>query len=313
MSQTSAAAVGAALGGAFIRQPSATGGPTTCPAPPQVVRIRSDQVLRANRVDRRVLREMIDVGVAAALGAADAAEAWTGLLKPDDVIALKFNRSAADALGTTLPMAAALIGSLVDAGFDPAQLVPVEVPPQVYEETGTSLPEPAWASQETDFGSGQDELAGLLDQVTAIINVPFLKTHNIAGLTCCLKNLSHALIKHPARYHGNGCCPYIADIVAVPQIRNKLRLHLVNGLKIVHDGGPEAAASGVALAAALLVGVDPVAIDTAGLETINHERTSSGLQPIRPPMGKLGYLGHAEKIGLGCAELHSIDLVRLTV
>ena len=65
-------------------------------------------------------------------------------------------------------------------------------------------------------GGPRDRLAGVLDQVTAIVNVPFLKTHNLAGMTCCLKNLSHALVKHPAQFHTGGC-KEVADIVVFMQ------------------------------------------------------------------------------------------------
>ena len=73
-----------------------------------------------------------------------------------------------------------------------------------------------------------------------MINVPFIKTHNIAGMTCGLKNLSHALVKHPAHYHANGCSPFIGDIVAADPIRKKLKLTIVDAFRVVFQGGPAA-------------------------------------------------------------------------
>ena len=275
------------------------------------MRVRSDNVIHVHQVDRRVLAQMLNQGLTALTGASSGTQAWKELLKPDDIVGLKFNRSAADALGTTLPMADVLIRSLADAGFAPSQIVPIEVPDAVYGETGVGRADEDWAAQETAFGSGRDHLAGVLDQVTAIINVPFLKTHNIAGLTCCLKNLSHALVKHPARFHANHCSPYIADIVALPQIRDKLRLHIVDSLRMVFDGGPEARHGAVASAGVLIFGADPVAVDTVGLENINLKRFEEGLQPIRPHGGRLKYLPRAAELGLGCCELHDIALVKI--
>ncbi len=311
ISQSSALAVGATVAGPLALRAYSEEGEPDRPASSRVVRVRSDNVVRTNRIDRRVLGDMLRQGLIAGMDTATASEAWAKLLKPDDVIGLKFNRSAATALGTTLPMAEVLIQSLVDAGFAPSQLVPLEVPEAIYQETGTTRPDLTWAAKETDFGSGQDNLAGVLDQVTAIVNVPFLKTHNIAGLTCCLKNLSHALVKHPARFHGNHCSPYIADIVALPAIRNKLRIHIVNSLRVVIDGGPEAASGSVAASGSLLISTDPVATDTVGLEEINRSRAEGRLGPITGGDGKLGYLPHAASIGLGRGDLHEVEMIRI--
>jgi hypothetical protein len=316
----SALAMGAAVGPALLgggyaaaQDGQTVGVPPVGKPPPTVVRVRSEKILRTARIDQRVLRWMLDEGVAAATGASNAQEAWQRLLTANDVVGLKFNRSGAAQLGTTLPMAEVLIGSLIDAGFDPARLVPIEVPEVIYEETGTTRPDRRWDESETPFGSGRDHLAAVLNQVTAIVNVPFLKTHNIAGMTCCLKNLSHALVRHPARFHSNHCSPYVADIVALPQIRDKLRLHVVNALRVVVDGGPEARPGAVSPAGALYLGTDPVAADTVGLEALNEVRRGQRLEPLKAGGGLLGYLPRAAEHGLGCANIHDVEMVKLRV
>jgi uncharacterized protein (DUF362 family) len=172
-------------------------------------------------------------------------------------------------------------------------------------------PDRGWDAEEVVFGSEKDVLSSILKQVTAIVNVPFLKTHNIAGLTCCLKNLSHALVKHPARYHRNHCSPYVADIVALPAIRSKLRLHVVNALRTIYEGGPEANEEYTANTGLLLVGKDPVAMDTVALEEINLQRRENGLPSIDHVGGKLGYLAAAAGHNLGCADLHRIHVDKL--
>lgn len=276
-----------------------------------VFRILTDGVTTGRRVHRRLLAEMLETGLRIATGTSGSSEAWRSFLRPDDVVGLKFNRCGADGLGTTLAMAEALIDSLTAAGFDPSRLVPMEVPEVIYQERQTARPDLGWDSQETAFGSGSDRLAAVLQQVTAIINVPFMKTHNLAGLTCCLKNLSHALVKHPARFHKNHCSPYIADIVALPQLRGKLRLHLVNALRVVFDGGPEAKEDLTHDAGALYLSTDPVAMDAVALEEINRVRLGRGLSPIGCGAGPLDYLRLATEHGLGCSEIHDIVLKKV--
>lgn len=154
-------------------------------------------------------------------------------------------------------------------------------------------------------------LAKVLDQVTAIVNVPFLKTHNIAGFTCCLKNLLHALIKHPARFHGAHGVPFIADIVALPKIREKLRLNLVNALRVVFDRGPDANEDFTWDEGLILAGRDPVACDSMGLETLNSRRSAVGLCAIDRTGSRTAYLRAASQRGLGTANPYRIEVKRV--
>ncbi|MCP4592759.1 MAG: DUF362 domain-containing protein [bacterium] len=276
----------------------------------RVVEIRSDHVLRDQKVDPRILRDMLRRGLLEVTGAADERSAWRTLLSPDDVVGLKFNQSGADTLRTTPAMVGVLVASLTDAGWDPSRLVPVEIPHELHSTLGTTPPRRDWLAEEVRFGEASDRLSGLLEQVTAIVNVPFLKHHNIAGMTCCLKNLSHALVKHPGRLHGNKCSPYIGDVVSLPQVRSKLRLHLVNALRIVTDKGPEAGAKYIVDRGALVIGLDPVAVDSLGLEILNRVRHRGGLGKIEDRQGEVSYLAAASARGLGNRELHRIDYVR---
>jgi hypothetical protein len=287
-------------------------GATTEPPPfdpPDVVQVRSDDVITPRGVHEGVLRDLVAIALRRLTGK-EPADGWRTLLRPDDVIALKFNRSGADGLGITDPLLRVLLESLGDAGFDPRQIVTIEVSPAIRKETGTQPPRAGWTEDTVDFGSGSDRLAAWLEPVTAIINVPFLKTHNIAGLTCALKNLSHAVVKHPAQFHGNGCAPYIGDIVALPQVRSKLRLHLVNALRVVFDGGPAVTEDCIWDAGTLLAGRDPVALDAVGLKTLDRVRTKLGLPRIATDAGPPAYLRAAAERGLGTCRLHRVKLVK---
>ena len=281
------------------------------PDSPLVVQVRSSHAVTTRGVHEDVLTDLLDILLKKLTGRDDAADAWRSILKPDDVIGLKFNRSAAEELATTDATLRVLVKSLQKAGFDPARMVGVEVSPAARRETGIQAPDATWSSTEYDFGSGKDRLADWLDQVTAIINVPFLKTHNIAGMTGCLKNLSHALVKHPAQYHANGCSPYIGDIVALPPIQKKLRLNLVNALRAVFNKGPEASEDCIWDAGILLGGFDPVAVDTIGLQLLDQLRLTLGLPQKGDKSGSLPYLTAATASGVGVSALFQIELAKI--
>ena len=275
-----------------------------------VVEVRSDHVFKTQVVRLDLLRDLLKVGLTALTGLGDEKQAWHSILSLDDIVGLKFNQAGATGLRVTEPMVATLVASLTDSGWDSAQIVPIEVPHALHEKLGTTSPRRDWLPDEVPFGEVRDRLSGVLEQVTAIINVPFLKHHNIAGMTCCLKNLSHALVKHPARLHRTKCSPYIGDIVALPQIRGKLRLHVVNALRIVIDKGPDARPPNIVDRGALLLGLDPVALDSIGLEILNRVRLRGGLGKIEDYQGEVTFLPAAAARGLGRCELHQIEYVR---
>ncbi len=277
-----------------------------------VVRVASDHVVRGRYIHAAVLNEMLDLTLTRLTGQDSAATAWRSLLRSDDLIGLKFNGSGAEALATNEMFADTVIASLLAAGYEERQIVAIEAPEKIYQRHGVMRPTRGWQLKPTDFGSGQDQLSAVLDQVTAIVNVPFLKTHNIAGITCSLKNLSHALVKHPARYHGNHCSPFIGDIVSLPQIRQKIRLNLVNALRVVFDKGPEPQSVYTWDAGMLLGGIDPVATDSSGLEIINSQRVVHGLKKIDPILAAV-YLQEAAKRNIGVYRLHEIERIKLRI
>jgi len=275
----------------------------------RVVRIQNRFVVRGPEVHRPAFGEMLDRALTVLTQKPTTAAAWRSILRANDVIGLKFNRSGQEALLTTSVVGDTIIASLVGAGWSAEQIVCIEAPPEMESRNGTTPAAAGYAEAPTDFGSGSDNLANVLDQVTALIDIPYLKSHNITGLTCCLKNLSHGLIKHPARFHGNGCSPYIADIVGLPQIRAKLRLCLVDATRIVFDKGPQPSAQTVRDEGILLAAFDPVAADSVAATTLNDVRRENGVEPITQPGEYLPYLHDARQMGLGELEPNGIDLI----
>ncbi|MBU0717203.1 MAG: DUF362 domain-containing protein, partial [Planctomycetes bacterium] len=280
----------------------------------RVVVARSSEVVDGSQVHRALLREMLTATLIELVPPARTeTEAWKVLLRPEDVIGIKFNRSAQEVLNTSASVGGALIESIVRAGWPADRIVCIEGPECLAAEFGTQRQLPGYSAEVHGFGSGADQLAAVVNQVTVLIDVPFLKTHNIAGFTCTLKNLSHGLIRHPARYHDNGCSPYIADIVGGTPIGGKLRLCLVDALRIVYAGGPDATAETVEDAGVLMASVDPVAADVQGLALLNEIRRKRRLPPVAKGPESVGYLAAAHRRGLGVALPHGIEVVRVPV
>jgi hypothetical protein len=286
-------------------------GPIDASLKSTVVHIRRPEVVDRQSIHAPLLREMIEDSLKTLTEVRKPGEAWNRLLKPDDVIGIKFNHVGAAELDTTDMVAAQLIQSLGEAGFAPRQIMLIEAPTNLAATLGTRPETLGWSGGEVSFGTGSEELAAVLQEVTAIINVPFLKTHNIAGVTGCLKNLSHALIRRPGRYHDQGCAPYVGNIAALPQIRSKIRLNIVNAIRALCEGGPHVRPHGMWNHAGLLVSRDPVAADAAGIDIINDERRRRSLPLIGNKAGHIPHIHAAARLSLGTDDQDYINLVDL--
>jgi len=304
-----AASFGAAAWvGSQLRIPQAGAGqPTAAASLSKVYEVIMKETVAGRKSRPGLIQEMLFRTLSLATGTDGVGQAWRRLLSDEDLILVKLNRSGADTLGTADELARAVVASFKRADISPERVMLWEAPPHLAEELGTHRPPEGWAAKEYDFGSGRDQFLAALDEATAVINIPFLKTHNLAGMTGCLKNLSHGLIKHPGRYHGNGCSPYIGDIVGCEAIRPKLRLNIVNALRVMVDRGPQASEEYIDPAYLLIVSADPVAADTSGLMWLNRLRKERKLPPIGDSDESIPYLREAQARGLGSADINKIN------
>ncbi len=278
----------------------------------RVALLENPRIMTNMGILKRALIETFEEGLCIALRQPSAQAAWQSILRKNDKILLKCNRADAERIGTSGMFAEVLIESLMAAGFEPAQITLMEA--TVSAKWADQLAKPAfgWTEQVYDFGSGKEQLIRAAEDATAIINVPFLKAHRIAGMTGSLKNLSHGLIRRPALYHANQCCPFIPDIVAMPVIRRKVRLNIINALRIVYDTRPDAARDPVDIASALVISTDPVAADTIGQTVLDAMRIEKALKPVSTEPGLVLQHRLAAEKGLGINNPEYIELVRPT-
>ena len=271
----------------------------------RVVETHSAKVLRGTAVDSFFLRQMVDQSIMSLTGAGDPDAAWRAILGESRRILLKFNSVGASIVRTNDPLAELLVRAISDAGYDRDGIGLVEVSRHLREELGTAELPTGWRGK-VAVGNQEEELAAYVSWSDAIINVPLLKTHQIAGMSCSLINLSHAIIRRPALYHADGCAPFVGQIISSPDVTKRLKLCLVNALRTVVDRGPDARPEDVAPTARLLLGYDPVAIDAVAVSILAAERRTRGL----PSTIAVPHLDSAEAMGLGRAQSTGID--RLT-
>lgn len=146
-------------------------------------------------------------------------------------------------------------------------------------------------------------------QVKAIVNVPVIKDHTFAGITCSLKN-HFGCIDNPNQFHyENNCCPAVVEVNRDQAIRGKQRLIICDARALQYDGGPSFKPQFLQPYCGIFAATDPVAMDTVAIELLNMCRTRHGLEPLERRSNPPLHVAEAAKQRLGCNDLAQIEVV----
>ena len=146
-------------------------------------------------------------------------------------------------------------------------------------------------------------------EVDKIINIPIMKNSG-AAVTLCLKNLAFGSISNTSRLHRDLWNETCAQVCTFPPLRDKVVLHIADGLRGCYDGGPGANPQFFCQYQTLLIGTDPVAVDRIGHDIIIGRRITEGRQQEDTPVG-ITQLMMAQEYGLGVADRDKIELLEV--
>lgn len=321
---------------ALARGGSATAEPLENPAPapalttspPEAtvaVATNAAAVGRGDTVNGAEVARLLNAAVAAATGKADANSAWRSLFAPDDVVGIKVNCLAGRGLSTHPELVAAIVDALAEAGLSKNRIVVWDRLERELRAAGFVQSSVNGASvlatDSRGIGYENDiefsgEVGSCFSKIisrmcTAIINVPVLKDHDLAGVSLGMKNF-YGAIHNPNKYHDNNCDPYVADLCAHRFVAKKLRLVVCDALKGQYHGGPAPRSQWSWPAAAVLAGRDPVAVDRIGLEMIERKRKEGGMPPLKEVGREPKHIGTASRRGLGVGDIGRITKVAVS-
>jgi uncharacterized protein (DUF362 family) len=251
--------------------------------------------------------------VVAATGAASAVAGLRDLLRPDDVVGIKVNCLAGRHLSPRVELVEALVELLVGAGLDRRRLIVFERSSRELERAGFGLRSTAgpylcrgvdndYDRLPTSSGAIGSCFARMVSATcSALIGFGVVKDHDLAGVSASLKNW-YGVIHNPNKYHDNNCDPYVADVVAHPLVRDKLRLTVLDGVTAQYHGGPAFRADTRFALGKVVASTDPVAADVWAWRQIDAERARQGLPSLqvagRPPR----FIATAARYGLGVGD-----------
>jgi hypothetical protein len=284
--------------------------PQTARSPVSLV--RHDGVWDGERILEPVVLQMLDAALVRLTGIGDAAAAWRVLFDPAETVGIKVNTISR--YTTTPEVAYAVAQRLQEAGLKPSQIVIFDRTEHELQARGYTLNATgpgvrclgamSWEGEEQVAGSGQ-RVHNVMRECDALINLPALKVHNIAGFTSALKN-HYGTIHNPRRLHGSYCDPAIPELNALPVIRDKTRLVIGDFLRTCpYDWNRMTKENLIAMS------FDPVAHDAVGRQVLVERRQADG-RPAGGIVSTSSYLETAVKMGLG-GGLEQVDLYEETL
>lgn len=330
--------------------------------PGRVVEISDAHSIVANRVSQSIVQRMIEHGMRELTGEQDARAAWSKFIQPQDIVGIKINPSGAPACCSSPEIVREIVAGVQSVGVTARNifvydryayeidigsyqaLVPVGVRVTGIQEQklDTSGYDPNVFCEANFFGEWETRsyMASIVSSgVTKIINVPTMKDHSAAGVTGCLKNLGYGTFNNVDRSHRRPFSftdPLIGLMCSVEPLRSKAVLHIMDGTRMVWHGGPLTQNRDFIFpAGVIMIGTDPVAMDTIELEKIEAKRSQEGAPSVwsRDPKSLTNdgaafyqdasknlfyrqphHIAAAGKLGLGIADRKRIEhqVIRVT-
>ena len=286
-----------------------------------VVLVRHRKAIGNNgAIDGKAVTEMVEAGMTKLTGCPDAKTAWKAFFKSEDVVAIKVNCLGAPELNSHPQVVVPIVKGLRSLGIPEERIIiydrltselatagfPVNTNGSGVRCYGSDVS--GYDSEPTEAGTVGACFSLIVSQLcTAIINVPLLRDHDLAGVTISLKN-HFGSINNPNKLHEHRCTPQVADVNLAPQIRNKQRLIICDALLVTYDGGPALKPNTSVPYGGILLSTDPVALDAVGWEIIEGLRRQNNLPSLAKEGREPKYIAVAADANhrLGISDLTKI-------
>lgn len=257
-------------------------------------------------------------------GAQDAAGAWRQLFRAKDRIGIKVNTLG---LSTQPAVVEAIVAGLRQGGVPAENIIiwdrfDVELARAGFKLNKSSRGVRCYGTDCERIGGGYEqriESSGRIgscfsrivaEQVDALICVPVLKDHNLAGVSLGMKNF-YGAIHNPNKYHDHNCDPYVADVVSHRFIAPRWRLTVCDATRAQYHAGPGRNLEFAWPFGGLIVSTDFVAADAVATDLLEAKRKSEGLQSLAEEQRPPKQIATAAARGLGVADLNRIERVEV--
>ena len=249
----------------------------------KVVLIRNAEVLGdQGQIKEEILQSMLDEAVKSLLGTNGPLEAWQRLIKSSDIVGVKSNSWGK--LPTPKELETAIKRRLLDAGV---------------------------ADKNIDIADRGVLNKPIFLNATALVNVRPLRTHHWSGVGTCLKNYIQ-FVPMPSDYHDEGCA-HLGKIWTSPIVKGKTRLNILCALtpQFYGRGANFFDKRYVWSYKGLIVGTDPVAVDTVGAHLLQVKRIAFFGEDRALDVPPTHIMVADKTYHLGISDLSRIQLIKL--
>jgi uncharacterized protein (DUF362 family) len=311
----------AAAGAAALSRTSRAAPPAGAPARPgHVVEVHKPGMRGKLFPYPDAAREAVHKAVTALAGEADVGRAFGRFVTPEDRVGIKINMLGGRLSSTTKEVVDAIVEGVRAAGVPDASIM-------IFDQFGGNMRGGRYVWQDkpgamrvinhdvlgyedavvTSEGGGKGRLAKTLTWSTAIINVPVLKDHDTAGVTCAMKNMVFGCVERPPMMHAQ-IHTALPHFYALDAIRGRVRLIVCDGSFCLYDGGPKHNDAAHTTHDRVYATTDPVAMDAIALEVVEKYRAEHKLRTLAQVRRPATYLALAQEIGLGVSDRARIKL-----
>ena len=266
----------------------------------RVVLIREKDVLNNDLdLDKNLLSQMLDSGMANLAGENDPTKVWKKLFNPKDIVGVKINVMM---IPTHKELIELIATNLLKAGVEDKNIY-------IWDRDQVGIGFAEMHSRPKSLGYDKDHLSKVIKKCTALINVPGMKSHWLSGAAFSIKNWAGA-IDNPVEYHTEDCCSSFGAICANPEIKSKCRLVILDGLRPLFNGGPQVDPKYLWNYNGLILGYDHVAVDTVALKIIQNKRDEYKKEKwiLSPPPLHITLADTRYKAGT--SDLNKIELIK---
>jgi hypothetical protein len=290
--------------------------------PSMVVHAAHEGVWEGDALSPAILRQLLAASITRLTGLNDARQAWAALFSPHERIAVKVNTFRNSLIWTHVPLVTAVTDSLQDAGIPAENIFLFDYFTSELEKAGfTTRRDGAGVRSfgtDSDYVSGFDaagtpvQLSRILAESDALINIPVLKSHMVAGITFAMKNHFGSIQSPESMHYPVG--EKMAGLNAISPIKDHTRLVIGDMLEAnlrYSDSFPYWKADYTGNS--ILMSFDPVAHDTVGLQTLGQLLTADGGDPATLVGMATPCLESGAALGLGTNDPKNMDLVEVTL
>ena len=291
----------------------------------RVVIARDDALTRGRVAEHAdLLRKLLGAAMQKLTGTADAAAAWRKLFQPKNRVGIKVNTLG---LSTQPAVVEAVVAGLLAAGLPPENIIiwdrfDVELANAGFKINKSGRGVQCRGTDAERIGAGyqrQIESRGRIgscfsrivaERIDALISMPVLKDHNLAGVSLGMKNFFGA-IHNPNKYHDHNCDPYIADVVSHRFIAPRWRLTVCDATRAQYHAGPGKHAGFAWPFGGLVVSNDFVAADAVAADLLEAKRKAEGFKSLAEEQRAPKHIATAAARGLGVADLSKIERIEV--